>query len=104
MPFHRGWLRRRFLCALPPDLRPDWAGQMTALARKAASSRLITLIFPLDGRPGGPPYSLDMPTYHSLLDDHWELIHLEDIAPEWKRHTGPPGGEKLGVWKLRVRV
>lgn len=73
---------------------------MTALARPGPSSRLITLMFPLNGKDGGPPYSLSEEIYHQLLDGKWELMWSEDV-PQEERRPGMLGGEKLAVWRLR---
>lgn len=89
---------------------------MTHLANPSA--RLVTLMFPLYPLPsspplaagedvqlpdGGPPFALTEGIYHQLLDDDWELIHLESIdrGRGEGRTKGPEGGEKLGVWKRR---
>ena len=100
-------LTRRFLCALPPALRPDWASAMSLLARPSPSTRLITLMFPLTADPlptelSGPPFPLSIGTYHSLLDDRWELIWSQDVPDEVKRTTGAAGGEMVGVWAFRT--
>lgn len=93
-----------FLCALPPDLRRDWAKQITALSSPAA--RLITIMYPLpasaDAPPkiGGPPFELKESDYHDLLDEEWELIWIKRLQKP-TRHTGAPGGEALGVWRRR---
>ena len=93
-----------FLCAIPPDLRGDWAKQMKALS--SPSARLITLMYPLPASPdappevGGPPFELKESDYHNLLDEDWELIWIKRLDKA-QRHTGAPGGEGLGVWKRK---
>jgi hypothetical protein len=94
---------RRFLCALPPTLRPRWAATITSLSRDSPSTRLITLMFPLDNAASGPPWSLSPQTYHELLDGEWELVHLGEIRDEWAMKVGDRRGDMIGVWKRRVR-
>jgi hypothetical protein len=96
----------RFLCALPPSLRQDWAANMSRLS--APNGTLITLQFPLDGpeRPGGPPYSLWDGLYHELLDKDWEMVYQRDVEKEESRAPDPSGGfrvgrEKIAVWRKR---
>ncbi|KAI8371427.1 S-adenosyl-L-methionine-dependent methyltransferase [Radiomyces spectabilis] len=45
-----------FLCAMPPRLRPDWAARYPQLIKKGGV--LIALMFPLEEKEGGPPFSL----------------------------------------------
>ncbi|KAI9269799.1 S-adenosyl-L-methionine-dependent methyltransferase [Sporodiniella umbellata] len=45
-----------FLCALPPVLRSDWALRYAELIEKGGV--LITLMYPLEEKEGGPPFSL----------------------------------------------
>ncbi|GAB0137936.1 hypothetical protein EsDP_00006187 [Epichloe bromicola] len=56
-----------FLCALPPEARPQWARRMTQLVHP--SGHLICLEFP-SGKPlsdGGPPWGLTPEVYEALL-------------------------------------
>lgn len=92
-----------FLCALPLELRKDWSEAVTRLAAKSDTTRLITIMYPL-GRPKderGPPWPLEEQTYHELLDINWRLIHVEELRDGEQRKIGAPGGEKVGVWRLR---
>lgn len=75
---------------------------MTALSRPERSTRLITLMYPLNGGPGGPPFSLTEDIYHELLDPHWELVWIEEVPEQERRKNAPPGGEKLAVWKRKM--
>jgi hypothetical protein len=92
----------RFLCALPPSLRSDWARKMTDLA--APNGTLITLQLPLDGpeRTSGPPYSLWDGLYHDLLDKDWEMVYQRDVTQEESRLPSPEGIYKLGREKIAV--
>ncbi|KAI7905056.1 S-adenosyl-L-methionine-dependent methyltransferase [Cokeromyces recurvatus] len=46
-----------FLCAMEPYMRPKWAKKYNDIIAKEGI--LITLMFPIDGREGGPPFALD---------------------------------------------
>ncbi|CAI7793327.1 unnamed protein product [Closterium sp. NIES-54] len=45
-----------FFCALPPSLRGKWATKTAKLL--APHGVLFTLMFPMDGHEGGPPYAV----------------------------------------------
>jgi hypothetical protein len=89
-----------FLCALDPSLRQTWADAMSRFAKLSPETTLITLMFPLDDKEGGPPYALSEQIYHDLLDQQWTLVHLGDIPSEWSI-KGPRTGDKIGVWKRK---
>lgn len=90
-----------FLCALPPAMRKDWARRMAELSKDAPSTRLVTLMYPLNGDPNiGPPFRLTEEEYHELLGDEWEIT-WERAIPEDEKRKGPPGDEKLAVWKRK---
>lgn len=75
---------------------------MTALAKAAPSTRLITMMYPLNGNPPpfGPPFSLSEDVYDSVLKD-WEIVWQKEVPQDKRRQNMPPGGEKLTVWKLK---
>ncbi|KAI8336343.1 S-adenosyl-L-methionine-dependent methyltransferase [Chlamydoabsidia padenii] len=47
-----------FLCALPPFMRQDWALRYAEIIKPGGV--LICLMFPLEEKEGGPPYSLSV--------------------------------------------
>jgi Thiopurine S-methyltransferase (TPMT) len=56
----------RFLCALPPEQREDWARGWARLI--AAGGELVTMMFPVDPeKEGGPPYAVSPDLYTELL-------------------------------------
>ena len=63
-------------------------------------------MFPLhDPIPQGadhPPYPLDKSIYHSLLDEHWDLVYFSPVSDDMKRSGGTKGDEAVGVWALKV--
>ncbi|KAI9167710.1 putative thiol methyltransferase 2 [Paramyrothecium foliicola] len=67
-----------FLCALPPDVRPQWAKRMTELL--TPKGRLICLEFP-SGKAlseGGPPWGLWPETYEALLTNPGDPVSYND--------------------------
>lgn len=64
-----------FFCALPPDLRHQWASRMSTLL-EPRSGRLLTLIFPIlpdedeskTHEPEGPPYPVTVEEYKRVLE------------------------------------
>ena len=48
----------RFLPALPPALRSDWAASMYRLLRD--QGELLMLVFPIGTYEGGPPYAMSV--------------------------------------------
>ncbi len=98
---------RRFLCALPPILRSDWAATYARLAGPSAT--LITLQFPLDGdREGGPPYSVSEKLYEELLGDSWVKVWGRDVMEDESRSSADVGQtspehtrQKIAVWKRK---
>jgi SAM-dependent methyltransferase len=66
-----------FLCALPPDLRPKWAGRMSELL--SPSGLLVCLEWPLQKRPveGGPPHGLTSNLYVELFNRPGEAVEYD---------------------------
>lgn len=85
-----------FLCALPVDMRADWAKKMSELVE--VGGVLLTLIFPLQKRPeaaaaGGPPHLVDFEMFETLLanvgfqpiEQPKVLVRrLSAVAPPWR--------------------
>lgn len=67
----------QFLCALPPDLRPQWAVRITSLL--APKGRLVCLEFPSYKplRDPGPPWGLNPEVYEALLSAPGEPVHYD---------------------------
>ncbi|WWC90293.1 uncharacterized protein L201_005226 [Kwoniella dendrophila CBS 6074] len=89
-----------FLCAIPPALHSSWSSQMNKLS--TSNAKLITLMYPLpptDNKP--PPFQVTVELYHELLDEHWELIWIQDVPEDERRKTGAGGSEKIAVWRTK---
>ncbi len=81
-------------CAIDPSLRPEFAAMIPSLMKDAG--RFIALFFPLDDRPGGPPFAVSMDEVSRLFGKKMVLISLE--APQ---HSVTPrkGKELLTIWR-----
>jgi SAM-dependent methyltransferase len=67
-----------FLCAIPPQLRPQWSKRMSELLAPGGS--LICLEFPLVKSPkaGGPPHGLSSELYVQLFKQPGEEVEYDD--------------------------
>lgn len=97
-----------FLCALDPAARGRWAGQMEALL--APGGELVTCVFPIGEREGGPPFALSVPLVRGLLEPvGFEATLVQDGLPLEQQHRRPGDpvesvltrGTALVTWKLR---
>jgi methyl halide transferase len=94
-----------FLCALPPELREDWARKNAELI--AQDGVLVTLMFPL-GKPlsdGGPPYGLSFAAYEELLGKVGFVVVQEPriLPDELCHHDRGAGSSGIALWKLESR-
>ncbi|XP_048624536.1 probable thiol methyltransferase 2 isoform X2 [Brassica napus] len=53
------------LCPMQTSVRPPWAQRIEKLLKP--SGELITLMFPMDERSGGPPYKVSVSDYEKVL-------------------------------------
>ncbi|KAI8959054.1 S-adenosyl-L-methionine-dependent methyltransferase [Daldinia sp. FL1419] len=106
-----------FLCALPPDLRKDWARRMYELLSIAGI--LACLEFPLykDLRALGPPWGLRGVYWNILAEGGDGIIHENSTGQQAKRLEGMfqrldyfkpsrsyengRGTDMFSVWKLK---
>ncbi|KAI9303187.1 S-adenosyl-L-methionine-dependent methyltransferase [Cunninghamella echinulata] len=84
-----------FLCALTPNLRNDWANRYKEIIKSGGT--LICLMFPLEEREGGPPFSLSVECYNGLLSANFDLVFIKDAVG----HESRLGKEKISVWKRK---
>ena len=97
-----------FLCALEPEVRDRWAKQMKALI--APGGELITCVFPIGAREGGPPYEMSVPLVRELLEGvGFEATLVQESLPLEEQHRRPGDplesvltrGSALVTWRLR---
>ncbi|KAK3491447.1 S-adenosyl-L-methionine-dependent methyltransferase [Neurospora crassa] len=68
-----------FLCALPPEARPQWAKRLSDLLNPDGG-RLVCLEWPLDKDPmtGGPPWGVSGDLYLAHLGHPGQLLQYDD--------------------------
>ena len=77
-----------FLCALEPAAREDWAAQMRRLL--ADDGELLTCVFPIGPRDGGPPFAMSVELVRSLLEPAgFEAALVRDDLPLEEQHRRP---------------
>lgn len=95
-----------FLCALDPRIRQDWAVQMARLIK--IGGELMTIIFPIMEKTGGPPFPLSIDVVRDLLMPvGFEPFELYVLPPEFchpgRGGSGEPGDNSprsaLGRWR-----
>lgn len=90
-----------FLCALDPSVRGQWAKKHTELLNKSGS--LLTCVFPICEKVGGPPFPMSVPLVKGLLEPAgFEPVTILDPVPPEESHK--PGGlssagTALAIWK-----
>lgn len=87
-----------FMCALMPEMRPDWA---TAWAQHLRPGGLLaTLIFPVDPeKVGGPPHPVTPEMYKELLEPVGFALRSMEAVPHEQSHPGREGKEYMAVWE-----
>ena len=81
-------------CAIEPSRRAEFAAMIPSLMKP--SGRFIALFFPLDDRPGGPPFAVSMDEIQRLFGKKLELASIE--APQ--NSVSPRKGKELmTVWR-----
>lgn len=77
-----------FLCALEPSVRVQWAAQMRHLL--ASGGELLTCIFPIGPREGGPPFAMSVELVRALLEPAgFEAARVQDDLPLEEQHRRP---------------
>jgi len=99
-----------FLCALDPSVRERWAVKMKALL-KPETGELITNVFPIGDREGGPPFALSVPLVKSLLEPvGFQSTFVQDQLPLEQQHRRPGDplesvrtrGSALVTWRIVI--
>lgn len=98
-----------FLCALDPSVRERWAKQMRSLL--ADDGELLTCVFPIGPREGGPPYAMTVDLVHALLEPSgFEATLVQDQLPLEEQHRRPGDalesvqtrGTALVSWRIKA--
>ncbi len=73
-------------CAVPPDKIEQL---LNSLARcLAKDGRIISILFPVDGRKGGPPFAIDLKNFFILASKYFSLEYFQKKVPSIKPRRG----------------
>ncbi len=87
-----------FLCAIDPELRPDWGAAYGRLVRPGGLLAVLAFPVPLpDTDDSGPPHPVIPETVPALLP----AFELEDTRSEVRSHPAREGREVLQLYRAR---
>jgi len=90
-----------FLCALDPSVRERWAAKQATLLKP--DGKLLTCIFPIGTKSGGPPYALSVELLKSLLlPVGLAPVEIREDLPDDEQHR--PGGALATSSPFRTAV
>lgn len=84
------------VCAIDPARREEFVQFCAAVLRPGGC--VMALLFPVDGRPGGPPFAIDVEEFKRQMSVAFDCVH--ESTPETSV-TPRLGRERLLVWKKR---
>jgi SAM-dependent methyltransferase len=84
------------VCAVDPSRRAELVRATHALLRPDGYA--LMLLFPIDGRPGGPPFSIDVDEWKQLMSAHFDLTFECTPTTSVKPRMGR---ERLMMWKKK---
>ena len=80
-----------FLCALDPSVRTRWAEKQRALL--APTGTLVTCVFPICDKSGGPPFAMSVPLVRDLLTPAGlRAVRTHECATDEKHNPGGMAG------------
>lgn len=82
------------VCAIDPARREEFVRFCREVLRPDGT--VMALLFPVDGRPGGPPFSIDVEDFKSQMAPHFTLLH--ESMPETSVRPRL-GHERLILWR-----
>jgi SAM-dependent methyltransferase len=81
-------------CAIAPYRRAEFAAAVSRLL--APGGRLLALFFPVEERPGGPPFGVDLDEAVRLFSRHLRLLEQDIPMDSVKPRSGR---EVLTLWR-----
>ncbi|MCZ7556827.1 MAG: TPMT family class I SAM-dependent methyltransferase [Bacteroidia bacterium] len=84
------------VCAVDPSRRAELVRATHALLRPDGYA--LMLLFPIDGRPGGPPFSIDVDVWKQLMSPYFNLTFECTPTTSVKPRMGR---ERLMMWKKK---
>ncbi|MCB2206053.1 methyltransferase domain-containing protein [bacterium] len=82
------------VCAIDPARRQEFLEFSHAVLRPGGI--LMALLFPVDGRPGGPPFSIDVEEFKREAASRFSLAHESTPGTSVKPRLGK---ERLLIWQ-----
>jgi methyl halide transferase len=82
------------LCAINPARRNEYASQLASFLKPGG--RLLALLFPVDGRPGGPPFNIDQIETYKIFSSFLSLEYYSRNIVSVKPRKGK---ELLHIYK-----
>jgi methyl halide transferase len=82
------------ICAIDPSRRRAFVDLAARVLRPGG--HLVTLLFPVDNRPGGPPFAVDADELSRMLREHFVLQY--DVIPDTSVRPRL-GRERLMIWR-----
>ncbi len=58
-------------CAINPGRRKEYANVISEIIKPGG--KLIALLFPVDGQPGGPPFNIDILEFYKLFSKYFQM-------------------------------
>lgn len=58
-------------CAVNPERRNEFAAKISLLLKK--EGKLYSIVFPIDGREGGPPFAVNIIEFYKIYSQHLKL-------------------------------
>eukprot|EP00746_Dinoflagellata_sp_MGD_P132144 gnl/MRDRNA2_/MRDRNA2_65866_c0_seq2.p1 gnl/MRDRNA2_/MRDRNA2_65866_c0~~gnl/MRDRNA2_/MRDRNA2_65866_c0_seq2.p1 ORF type:complete len:256 (+),score=55.62 gnl/MRDRNA2_/MRDRNA2_65866_c0_seq2:74-841(+) len=100
-PFDLGY-DYTFLCALHPTYRKQWASSWARTLKPGGE--LVTLMYPVTKKEGGPPYAVTAELYRELLGQvgFVPVVEPRKLADD-DCSAGRAGVEWIGRWKLEKK-
>ncbi|KAJ1911409.1 hypothetical protein H4219_005951 [Mycoemilia scoparia] len=86
----------RFFCALPPSTRSKIGQRYGEIMNKGAT--LVTLMFPIKPREGGPPFNVSLKDYMDAFGPYFDLVYYNTKCKTVEKWADD---EYIGVWQRR---
>jgi methyl halide transferase len=85
-------------CAINPDRRKEYLSKICSFIKPGG--KLIAILFPIDGREGGPPFNIDVNKFYEQAINH---VKLEFFSKQINSVKPRKGKEILQVYKKPIR-
>lgn len=73
-------------CAINPERREEYANKLARLIKPGG--KFIAILFPIDGREGGPPFDIDPVEFYTTFSRHFKLEYSSRFINSIKPRSG----------------